>query len=111
MLVACAPCATQQRPGSMATANMQKARAPITPIADDGRAVRAGRFWLKSSYWMGSVQLVPPVGSALISPASSRQNPRWPVLPTACGTAVSSNDVYTSWLLTVTLLQLTTAKL
>src|ERR1700733_6356482 len=59
---------------------------------------------------MGWVQLVPPAGSALISPAESMQKPRWPDLPIDCGTAVASYEGYVSWLLTLTLLQLTMAK-
>jgi hypothetical protein len=35
------------------------------------------------SYCNDTVQLVPPAGSALISPVMSMQKPRWPVLPTA----------------------------
>ncbi len=41
-------------------------------------------------YWIGWVQFVPPAMSALISPAWSMQKPRWPDLPTDCGTAVAS---------------------
>ena len=36
---------------------------------------------------------------------SSEQNPRSPVRPIACGTAMIWKDVYMSWLFTVTLLQ------
>ena len=63
--------------------------------------------WLRQAYWIGWVQFVPPAMSALISPAWSMQKPRWPDLPTDCGTAVASYEVYMSWLLTVTLVQLT----
>jgi len=39
----------------------------------------------------GCVQLVPPAGSTLIVPNWSVQKARSPLLPTACGTAVSVN--------------------
>ena len=44
----------------------------------------------REAHCKGTVQLVPPVGSALISPCWSMQKPRCPVLPTAWGTAVAS---------------------
>lgn len=64
----------------------------------------------QKAYWMTWEQFVPPDISALISPAGSMQKPRWPDLPIDCGTAVASYEVYWSWLFTVTLLQLTMAK-
>ena len=50
----------------------------------------AGLCHERSAYCMATVQLVPPAGSFFTCPEISMQKPLWPVLPTACGTAVTS---------------------